>query len=102
MIIIDSSVPELTTTLGLGSTTIDTLGVETDDIATTIATTATTMTVNGVDIDSDKVIITDTIAYVESLSDEQLEELTKGIEKKETEIISLEKEITPSEKVYKK
>lgn len=102
MIIIDSSAPELTTTLGLGTTTIDTFGAEVDDIATTVATTATTMTVNGTDIDSDKVIITDTIAYVESLSDDQLEELTKGLEQKEIEIIDMEKENMPNKKVYKK
>lgn len=101
MIIIDSSLPEITTTLGLGSTTVDSFGVDKDELATTIATTATTMTVNGTDIDTDKVIITDTITYVESLSDEQLENLTMQLEQKELEIINLEKETT-SQKIYKK
>lgn len=59
------------------------------------------MTVNGTDIDTDKVIITDTITYVESLSDEQLENLTMQLEQKELEIINLEKETT-SQKIYKK
>lgn len=101
MIIIDTSIAS---SIGLGTTAAYSLSSDMDDIGTTLATSATSMTINNVDIDNGKIIIGDTVAYVESLSDEELSELSKGLEEKEFEIIETneQQENKTAQKVYKK
>ena len=101
MIIIDT---EIASSIGLGTTAAYSLSSDMDDIGTTLATSATSMTINNVDIDNGKIIIGDTVAYVESLSDEELSELSKGLEEKEFEIIETneQQENKTAQKVYKK
>lgn len=101
MIIIDTSIAS---SIGLGTTAVYSLSSDMDDIGTTLATSATSMTINNVDIDNGKIIIGDTVAYVESLSDEELSELSKGLEEKEFEIIETneQQENKTAQKVYKK
>ena len=101
MIIIDTSIAS---SIGLGTTAAYSLSSDMDDIGTTLATSATSMTINNVDIDNGKIIIGDTVAYIESLTDEELSELSKRLEEKEFEIVEVkeQQENKSDQKVYKK
>ena len=101
MIIIDTSV---TGSICLGITATWSLNGDMEEIGTTLATTATSMTINNVDIDNDKIIIGDTVAYVESLSDEELSELSKKLEEKEFEMVETteQRENKVEQKIYKR
>lgn len=107
MIIIDTTGLDFTTSVGLGLTALGLIDDE-DEIATLLASTATSLTSLNVDVDVDtakaKEDMSTTTAYVESLSDEELLHLSKGLEEKEFEIIEINKqqENKSDQKVYKK
>lgn len=78
---------------------ISTCDIDSDDLTTTIISTASTATA-----DSPKIVIAqDTIAYVESLSDEELANFDSLLEEKGIEFESLSnKEAQEKPKTYKR
>ena len=100
-IILDTTGLDFTTSVGLGLTALGLIDDE-DEIATLLASTATSLTSLNVDVDVDtakaKEDMSTTTAYVESLTDEELLELSNRLDEKEIEI----KEAEVDQKVYKK
>lgn len=99
MTIIELTAPEFTTTICSSLTAYD-ISDNVDDFAISLASTGTTVTINNVDVDKEKAKedMNTTTAYVESLTDEELLELSNRLDEKEIEI----KEAEVDQKVYKK
>lgn len=105
MTIIDTTGTEFTTILGLSATGYA-IADNVDDLATSLTSTGTTLSTNNVDINVEqaKKDVNETTAYIESLTDEELSELSKRLEEKEFEIVEVkeQQENKSDQKVYKK
>lgn len=99
MTIIELTAPEFTTTICSSLTAYD-ISDNVDDFATSLTSIGTTISTNNADfnVDKNKEDVNETTAYVESLTDEELLELSNRLDEKEIEI----KEAEVDQKVYKK